>query len=118
MSAEDNLVKGASGQAVQSMNILCGFPGDGGIDLIAGWKTCSVSCNVLRLLKNLRGENARREGSRVAPPRRGGGALGGRWIPPRPSPQTGGDPGNPRRQAQAGIEAGTMTAGKNFNPTG
>src|ERR1700722_2175542 len=26
MSAEDNLVKGASGQAVQSMNILCGWP--------------------------------------------------------------------------------------------
>jgi N-acetyl-gamma-glutamyl-phosphate reductase len=26
MSAEDNLVKGASGQAVQSMNIICGFP--------------------------------------------------------------------------------------------
>jgi N-acetyl-gamma-glutamyl-phosphate reductase len=26
MSAVDNLVKGASGQAVQSMNILCGFP--------------------------------------------------------------------------------------------
>lgn len=26
MSAEDNLVKGASGQAVQSMNIVCGFP--------------------------------------------------------------------------------------------
>jgi N-acetyl-gamma-glutamyl-phosphate reductase len=26
MSAEDNLVKGAGGQAVQSMNILCGFP--------------------------------------------------------------------------------------------
>lgn len=26
MSAEDNLVKGASGQAVQCMNILCGFP--------------------------------------------------------------------------------------------
>src|SRR5450759_112716 len=26
MSAEDNLVKGASGQAVQSMNIMCGFP--------------------------------------------------------------------------------------------
>ena len=25
MSAEDNLVKGASGQAVQSMNIMCGF---------------------------------------------------------------------------------------------
>ena len=31
MSAEDNLVKGASGQAVQSMNILCGFAGNGGI---------------------------------------------------------------------------------------
>ena len=26
MSAEDNLVKGASGQAVQNMNILCGWP--------------------------------------------------------------------------------------------
>lgn len=26
LSAEDNLVKGASGQAVQSMNILCGYP--------------------------------------------------------------------------------------------
>ena len=26
MSAEDNVVKGASGQAVQSLNILCGFP--------------------------------------------------------------------------------------------
>ncbi len=26
MSAEDNIVKGASGQAVQSMNIRCGFP--------------------------------------------------------------------------------------------
>jgi N-acetyl-gamma-glutamyl-phosphate reductase len=26
MSAEDNILKGASGQAVQSMNILCGFP--------------------------------------------------------------------------------------------
>jgi N-acetyl-gamma-glutamyl-phosphate reductase len=26
MSAEDNLVKGASGQAVQSLNIMCGFP--------------------------------------------------------------------------------------------
>ena len=26
MSAEDNIVKGASGQAVQSMNVLCGFP--------------------------------------------------------------------------------------------
>jgi N-acetyl-gamma-glutamyl-phosphate reductase len=26
MSAEDNLVKGASGQAIQSLNIICGWP--------------------------------------------------------------------------------------------
>ncbi len=26
MSAEDNLVKGASGQAVQSLNVMCGWP--------------------------------------------------------------------------------------------
>jgi N-acetyl-gamma-glutamyl-phosphate reductase len=31
LSAEDNLVKGASGQAVQSMNILCGFPETAGL---------------------------------------------------------------------------------------
>ena len=31
MSAEDNLVKGASGQAVQSLNILCGFPETAGL---------------------------------------------------------------------------------------
>ncbi len=31
MSAEDNLVKGASGQAVQSMNILCGYPETSGL---------------------------------------------------------------------------------------
>jgi N-acetyl-gamma-glutamyl-phosphate reductase len=31
MSAEDNLVKGASGQAVQAMNILCGFPETAGL---------------------------------------------------------------------------------------
>jgi len=31
MSAEDNLVKGASGQAVQSMNIRCGFPETAGL---------------------------------------------------------------------------------------
>lgn len=31
MSAEDNLVKGASGQAVQSMNIVCGFPESAGL---------------------------------------------------------------------------------------
>jgi N-acetyl-gamma-glutamyl-phosphate reductase len=26
LSAEDNLVKGAAGQAVQSLNIMCGWP--------------------------------------------------------------------------------------------
>jgi len=31
MSAEDNLVKGASGQAVQSMNLMCGFPEPAGL---------------------------------------------------------------------------------------
>jgi N-acetyl-gamma-glutamyl-phosphate reductase len=31
MSAEDNLVKGASGQAIQSMNILCGWPETSGL---------------------------------------------------------------------------------------
>jgi N-acetyl-gamma-glutamyl-phosphate reductase len=31
MSAIDNLVKGASGQAVQSMNIICGFPESAGL---------------------------------------------------------------------------------------
>ncbi len=31
MSAEDNLVKGASGQAIQSMNIMCGFPETAGL---------------------------------------------------------------------------------------
>jgi N-acetyl-gamma-glutamyl-phosphate reductase len=31
LSAIDNLVKGASGQAIQNMNLLCGFPEDLGI---------------------------------------------------------------------------------------
>src|SRR5262245_37872296 len=31
LSAEDNLLKGASGQAVQSMNIVCGFPETAGL---------------------------------------------------------------------------------------
>jgi len=31
MSAEDNLVKGASGQAVQSLNLICGFPETAGL---------------------------------------------------------------------------------------
>jgi len=31
MSAEDNIIKGASGQAVQSFNILCGFPETAGL---------------------------------------------------------------------------------------
>lgn len=35
VSAIDNLVKGAAGQAVQNMNLLCGLPETQGIDLIA-----------------------------------------------------------------------------------
>jgi hypothetical protein len=31
MSAEDNILKGAAGQAVQSLNILCGFPETAGL---------------------------------------------------------------------------------------
>jgi N-acetyl-gamma-glutamyl-phosphate reductase len=31
MSAEDNIVKGASGQAVHSMNIMCGYPETAGL---------------------------------------------------------------------------------------
>ena len=31
MSAEDNIVKGASGQAVQSFNVLCGYPETAGL---------------------------------------------------------------------------------------
>ena len=31
MSAEDNLVKGASGQAIQSLNLVCGFPETAGL---------------------------------------------------------------------------------------
>ena len=31
MSAEDNIVKGASGQAVQSFNIMCGYPETAGL---------------------------------------------------------------------------------------
>jgi N-acetyl-gamma-glutamyl-phosphate reductase len=31
MSAEDNLVKGAGGQAIQSLNIMCGFPETAGL---------------------------------------------------------------------------------------
>ena len=31
MSAEDNLVKGASGQAVQCLNIMCDFPETAGL---------------------------------------------------------------------------------------
>lgn len=33
LSAEDNLVKGASGQAVQSLNIMCGWPETAGLNL-------------------------------------------------------------------------------------
>jgi N-acetyl-gamma-glutamyl-phosphate reductase len=31
MSAEDNILKGASGQAVQSLNLMCGFPETSGL---------------------------------------------------------------------------------------
>jgi N-acetyl-gamma-glutamyl-phosphate reductase len=31
MSAEDNLVKGASGQAIQSLNLVCGWPESTGL---------------------------------------------------------------------------------------
>jgi N-acetyl-gamma-glutamyl-phosphate reductase len=34
-SAIDNLVKGAAGQAVQNMNLMCGFPEDAGLNKIA-----------------------------------------------------------------------------------
>lgn len=34
LSAIDNLVKGAAGQAVQNMNLLCGFPEVQGLDLV------------------------------------------------------------------------------------
>jgi len=34
VSAIDNLVKGASGQAVQNMNIMCGFPENMGQEVL------------------------------------------------------------------------------------
>jgi N-acetyl-gamma-glutamyl-phosphate reductase len=34
MSAEDNLVKGASGQAVQNFNLVHGFPEDTGLMVV------------------------------------------------------------------------------------
>ena len=34
MVVEDNLVKGASGQAIQCMNIIYGFPEDAGLDML------------------------------------------------------------------------------------
>jgi N-acetyl-gamma-glutamyl-phosphate reductase len=36
MSAIDNLIKGASGQAVQNMNLMCGFSEKEGLEMIAG----------------------------------------------------------------------------------
>jgi len=35
VSAIDNLVKGASGQAVQNMNLMCGLSEDAGLDHIS-----------------------------------------------------------------------------------
>lgn len=37
MSAIDNLVKGAAGQAVQNMNLMCGVPEDKGLNLVPLW---------------------------------------------------------------------------------
>ena len=36
ISAIDNLIKGASGQAVQNMNLMCGFDEKMGLEMIAG----------------------------------------------------------------------------------
>jgi N-acetyl-gamma-glutamyl-phosphate reductase len=33
MAAIDNLVKGAAGQAVQNMNVMCGFKEDAGLQI-------------------------------------------------------------------------------------
>lgn len=35
VSAIDNLIKGASGSAVQSMNIMCGFPEEAGLEMVS-----------------------------------------------------------------------------------
>jgi N-acetyl-gamma-glutamyl-phosphate reductase len=35
VSAIDNLVKGASGQAIQNMNLICGFPETMGLEGLA-----------------------------------------------------------------------------------
>ena len=35
VSAEDNLVKGAAGQAVQNMNLMCGFAETDGLTMAA-----------------------------------------------------------------------------------
>jgi N-acetyl-gamma-glutamyl-phosphate reductase len=35
VSAIDNLIKGASGQAIQNMNLLCGFPEETGLDVVS-----------------------------------------------------------------------------------
>ena len=36
MSAIDNLIKGASGQAVQNMNLMCGFDEGEGLGMVGG----------------------------------------------------------------------------------
>jgi N-acetyl-gamma-glutamyl-phosphate reductase len=35
VSVIDNLVKGAAGQAIQNMNLMCGFPEDEGLKAVA-----------------------------------------------------------------------------------
>ena len=37
VSAEDNLVKGAAGQAIQNMNIMNGFPETAGLEMAGMW---------------------------------------------------------------------------------
>ena len=34
VSAIDNLVKGAAGQAIQNMNLICGLPEETGLELV------------------------------------------------------------------------------------
>ena len=43
MSALDNLVKGAAGQAVQNMNLLFGLPESEGLELVPGTKVIPFS---------------------------------------------------------------------------
>ena len=61
MSAIDNITKGASGQAVQSMNILCGFPETAGL----GWRPApmDIAANLNSVQQRLAAACARRRGA-------------------------------------------------------